>query len=589
MPPCFIVKAMIRYWDNLSYHKKIFAGMLIAAILPLLVYFFFVTQIFGAYSTSAEEKEARETLQLMDEALLQEFEQIVQGMDGMAKDPAFQEVLSGTQGGVSPALYRQKHMLERQYGAYADMAIYDADGICRIYTGDGTHIKKEQALDWGVLFEAAREPGRIIFRNANLFRGTEKESYVNLARTITGQDGSVNGFVVAAVYKSGFDRMLQEFYPTESGVLHILDDFRKPVYASAPTAEEEAFSAAQSELLKGGPDILQSADGKYKYYHMYEKDLQLHLVFRQSVMARTRMRRTLLVFALIAALVSFLLCLAITKGFSRRFYAPIGRLTDAINKIKDGDYQARIDERYLGKDELGSLSRNVNLMAERLGENTERLLERERELGSANIKMMQAQLNPHFLYNALDTMKWIGKAHDVPEVTTISSGLSGILRSSISKEQLIPLRDELALVDDYARIQQIRFDDKFELVADIPEDLLEVRIPKLILQPTVENAIVHGFESMDNGRILITAEAKETGLEIRVTDNGCGISDDALKRLKENDYVSERAEHYGRGNIGLHHVHAIIRLHYGEAYGLQIESEEGKGTTVIYKLPPVEG
>ncbi len=585
MPPCFLRKNEMKFWSNLSYHNKIFSGMLIAAILPLLVYFFFVTQIFGVYNRKAQEKEAKETLALIDQNLREDFSYLSDGMDEMERDPSIRALLTREAEGMNPALYRQSHMLERQYSAYADLAVYDTQGKRVFFTGDGSHLKETMALDWGLLFEAGREPDALIVRNANLYVGKGKESYVNLGKAIRDKSGKIIGYAAAAVYGTGFDTMLHELYPAETGVIHILDDFRKPVYSSLATGDDAAFLSVQNEMLTDNSDMKNSEDGSYRYYHLFDEKIRLHLFYRQSVIAQNRLLRTLLIFALLAAGTSLLICFILSQRFSHTFYAPIGRITDAINRIKGGEYDVRIDEEKIGKDELGSLSRNVNKMAEQLLENTERLIERERDLGNANIKMMQAQLNPHFLYNALDTMKWIGKEYDVPEVTTISSGLSVILRSSISSEQLIPLKEELALIDDYTRIQQIRFDDKFELLTDIPKELLGVMIPKLILQPTVENAIVHGFENMDNGQILITAEQVGEEILIKVRDNGCGISKEECARLNETGFTPRTVERYGRGSIGLHHVHAIIRLHYGEAYGLTIESEEGKGTTVLYRLP----
>ncbi len=577
--------------------------MLIAAITPLIVYFLFVTQIFGFYNNARLKKEAVDTLRLTGETAGASFELIREGIKEMSGNPACLSLLQNETDNDNPALYRENHILLQKYGDYADMALYSAEGKRLFYTGDGVHAKEKLSLNWGILFEAGRESDVYIVRNANIYKGTDKESYLNIARAIKNEGGGIIGYAVASVYSAGFDRMFKEIFPAEFGVLHILDDFRKPVYSSAHTASDREFTRAENELIREDKDLLRGESGRYRYYHLYDSSLKLHYFYRQSVAEQNLLRRTLLTVAVLATVVSLIICLILSGRFSKRFYAPIEKITDSIARIKDGDYSASIDEKEIGGDELGSLSHNVNLMAERLSENTGRLLERERELGNANIKMMQAQLNPHFLYNALDTLKWMGKEYGVPEVTTISSGLSGILRNSISREQLIKLRDELALIEDYVNIQKIRFDDKFELLIGIDEELTDIKVPKLILQPAVENSIVHGFEDEDNGQILISAERvpeereedtdggrpediREGGmLLIRVRDNGCGIDEETVKRMNDTAFAPMNERNYGHGSIGLHHVNAIIKLHYGEGYGLVIDSKKGEGTTVTYRMP----
>ena len=578
----------MKLWEQLSYHKKIVTGMLIAALLPLAAYFFFVTQIFGVYSDSELEKEAKESLLLVSEQLNGELSGLSSAMDEMAQTPVFVSLLEeGVPGEaqVTPALYRQIHMLEQQYGRIAEFAIYDGNGRRLVTTGDGYHSKNTMALDWGLLYEAGRDPASedVILRNATLFPGNDKESYLQLAKCVTDEEGAVRGYIVCSVYDEGFERIFGDLIPEETGCMRILDDFRKPVYEAGRASGDPAFDGLCREMLSDGKEMIGSEDGRYRYYHYEDAKSGLHFFYRQSVSTQTALRRALRMVSILAALISGILCLLLARGFSNSFYAPIDKITRAIEKIRGGDYSARIPEQDIGGDELGTLSSNVNLMAERLLENTDRLLERERELGDANIKMMQTQLNPHFLYNALDTMKWIGKQYDVPEVTTISSGLSDILRSSISRDQLVPLSSEITLIEAYAQIQQIRFDEKFELMIDIPEELLSIPVPKLILQPCVENAIVHGFENRDHGTILITGRLQGDRLILTVKDDGCGIAPEELARLVETGFAS--GERTGHSNIGLHHVHTIIRLHFGENYGLSLASEPGEGTIVTYTLP----
>jgi len=198
---------------------------------------------------------------------------------------------------------------------------------------------------------------------------------------------------------------------------------------------------------------------------------------------------------------------------------------------------------------------------------------------------MQAQLNPHFLYNTLDTMKWLGKAGGVPEIATISTSLAKILRTAISGAKFLPLRNEIALVTSYVEIQKIRFDDSFLLVNQIPEALQDFIVPKLIIQPVVENAIIHGLEEVRNGRIELNARTESVNgiptLFLSVYDNGVGMPEEMMELLNSNDRSKLT------GHIGFYNVNTIIKLHYGEQYGMQVSLPAEGGTLVEISLPAI--
>ena len=192
--------------------------------------------------------------------------------------------------------------------------------------------------------------------------------------------------------------------------------------------------------------------------------------------------------------------------------------------------------------------------------------------------MMQAQLNPHFLYNTLDTIKWMGKIHQAPEIATISADLADILRSSISADELVPLRQELRLVERYVEIQNIRFSGAFALTVEVDEPLRDVPVPKLMLQPLVENAILHGFRDRSGGEIRISAYRAEEDLILTVRDNGCGVPEEVLAQYRSG------APRPG-GHFGLHNVDAILRIRYGPDRGVRFVPVQGEGTCIRITLP----
>ena len=263
---------------------------------------------------------------------------------------------------------------------------------------------------------------------------------------------------------------------------------------------------------------------------------------------------------------------------------PIGTLALAMKRFRKGDFDTKIE--LSREDEFEQLATGFNKMTTQLKETMEEQVQAERQVNETRIQMMQAQLNPHFLYNTLDTIKWVAKANQVPEVATMSASLAGILRTSISESQFCPLSKELELVQNYCEIQKIRFDDKFQITIDVPLELQNAIIPKLILQPIVENAIIHGMDESINGHIYVAAirdrrDDKDL-LKISVQDDGKGISDEMMQALNNDDVETLK------GHLGLNNVNTIIRLYYGKEYGVMAFRPTQGGTVMIVTLPYME-
>ena len=180
-----------------------------------------------------------------------------------------------------------------------------------------------------------------------------------------------------------------------------------------------------------------------------------------------------------------------------------------MDEVQEGNLDTHVDmER---QDEFGELAENFNIMTKRISSYMEERVRREKELNETQIAMMQSQLNPHFLYNTLDTMKWVAKANHIPEIATLAAKLAKILRTSISSAQFITLREEMTLVESYAKIQKIRFNGKFDFRYEIAPETEEILVPKLIVQPIVENAVIHGLADADEGHIFVRkSEAKRS-------------------------------------------------------------------------------
>lgn len=290
-------------------------------------------------------------------------------------------------------------------------------------------------------------------------------------------------------------------------------------------------------------------------------------------------------------LVSFLGILAISvltfiniKAFSRR----VRSIMYAIKKVRQGNLSNRIP---LGrsKDELYEISTDFNQMCADLESYIDQVYisqikQKTAELQQKNASLvaLQAQINPHFLYNTLEVIRMKANGSGAKEAGDMIYLLSRLLRNAIKEEGIIDIHEELESSKLYFRLYQFRYGDKLHVAFDIEESILEYGIPRHAIQPIIENYIVHGFDgSRSDNRIRIAGYARGDGIEIRIEDNGPGIDENKLDRIKEDML------HYDMTNnasIGLMNVNERLRLIYGDPYGLEIESRAGSGTTVTLKL-----
>ena len=271
------------------------------------------------------------------------------------------------------------------------------------------------------------------------------------------------------------------------------------------------------------------------------------------------------------------LCIVLAFFFSRSVSLPVRMLAESMSLVQSGSLDVRVPES--GISEIGKLDRSFNSMVERIKALIELTHEEEAKLRIAERKTLEAQINPHFLYNTLSTIKAIAKLHGEEEILTIASELGSLLRSSIGDyESEVTLERSFALIESYLAIQRIRHGEKLRIERRIDPGVLPVRTPKLLVQPLVENAIVHGLEpKIGEWRLLLEAKREGDSISIRVEDNGVGFA-------PETDLASIAARE-GSGHVGLYNVRRRIELRYGPKASLSIESTPGEGAAVTLRIP----
>ena len=264
---------------------------------------------------------------------------------------------------------------------------------------------------------------------------------------------------------------------------------------------------------------------------------------------------------------------------SRSLMNPIRKLMSMSDKISEGDFSSRTE--LSTSDEFSDLARGMNTMAREIELLLEKGIEEQKQLQKMEHKILQAQIRPHFLYNTLDAIIWAAEADNISDVITLVESLSSFFRISLSHGiDYIPIQDEIEHVHNYLVIQQIRYSDVLSYEINVDEDIPNIKILKLLLQPLVENSLYHGIKNTrERGKIIVSVKKKCEKLRFSVTDNGIGMTKETLESL-----INDINHGNGEKGYGLFNVNRRLKLYYDLSEGIEIKSEYKKGTEVSFVL-----
>ncbi|WP_308634970.1 cache domain-containing sensor histidine kinase [Paenibacillus silvisoli] len=297
-------------------------------------------------------------------------------------------------------------------------------------------------------------------------------------------------------------------------------------------------------------------------------------IFKQSI----RIRDLMLVLILICGLVSYGLAYLITGATVKR----IQLLMKKMRLVQEGYMNVEVNSKI--HDEIGDLTDSFNHMVKRIKLLVEEQYQNGKEIKNLELKALQAQINPHFLYNTLEMINWKAIDNDVPEIAVISQSLAKFYKLSLNKgKDIVTVKDEIDHIQLYVKIQNLRFDDKIQLDIHLDPDLYSCNILKLILQPIVENAIIHGIREdrdKEKGSITITGVLDKHELVLTVQDDGVGMPQEKAEDILANGNTTDEIHGYGVRNINHR-----IKLCYGPEYGLTYRSSPGNGTVVEIRIP----
>ena len=567
-----------RYFQN-SFRKRLFGAFLLCSLIPLLLSLLVLFSAFRGSRKEQVDKEGRESLKLIRESIIEEGDSITLALQELSESVELKRALSeerkeGTE--VNRLLFSLTEGLRDT----VRFDIYDKEGNLRYSTAP---YLESRSLP-GILQRATRVDSPVY---ESLEGSDSRSPLFQIAVRIKGQreggDEEIPGYVLASLEEEAFQKLLSGKYGVQNGIL-LLSSYWRPVYSENILLPTELFSTLREEFLRGNP--LEDPAGEFIYTVAPIEDMGLYLVLRQEKPISKNMDFLMLLLLFLSIL--FGAALSFLMGFmmSKRLFTPIERLRSAMREVTLDHLHVRLKE---SEDELGELAGRFNRMTEALAENRralllnqETLLKNQKELNEAQIRMLQAQLNPHFLGNTLDAMKWMGKIHQIPEVAEMATDLADILRFAISPKEFVSLEMEIEILKRYMEIQKIRGFSKIEFHLTVPESLQNALVPRMVLQPLVENAILHGI--LSEGEIELCAAEQDNELRILVKDNGKGIRKELIGPYS---LPKEDLGHH----LGLYNVDTILKKHYGERYGLTIldrKEEEGVCGTIVLAVLPLQ-
>lgn len=289
--------------------------------------------------------------------------------------------------------------------------------------------------------------------------------------------------------------------------------------------------------------------------------------------------------SLVLSAVALIIGIAVFNRIAKSLASPIMETAVALEQFSGGDFEVRLLENR--EDEIGKMNTVFNETMQNVKELMQKVTKAEILKKEMEFKTLQSQMNPHFLYNTLDAINWMAFKQGQDAICNLVGAISNLIRGSISnKQSIITLEQELGYVKDYLYIQQVRYHDRFEIIYNIDETLLSQALPKLVIQPIVENAVIHGLEGTQGGSTLMLGIQRiENDIDITVKDTGVGMPQERIESLLKEPGPEPLGKNTFHTSLGIYAVHKRLQFLYGERYGLRIKSTEGEGTEVTIHIP----
>lgn len=555
----------MRFLDKLSFRTQILLGFCAVALIPLITAICFITQVYSFTFQRETENEGKQQIIAIAErysGFLDSAEEICKTLchNNLTVNALIDKVNDVYQKELYTILYKESSSIPGE----SLMSIYDAGGELRFSTKADVGDER-LPLYWGILGKS-RYDRENLFHISHSIANTKSNILLQTCYTVMNQYGAKLGYITMGLTREDLNTLFSGCY-NSGDVIYITDENLHVIYSSNDNYGQESIDALRWQNQTKNEWYIWQKDEKTGYYIILQKPTAI------SESVNDRMFQI----SLFIAFGCLILCFIVSMILGRQLSEPVNKLNKAMDLVKKGNLSIHVKTSQ--QNELGELTNNFNRMTEELDSHVKNMVQRQKDIKDMQIQLFQTQLNPHFLYNTLDSIKWAGRLHHLDDISSMAENLAYILQNSIRSEQFISLKKELEIIDNYIQIQKIRFQGKFTYEVEIPEELTDCIVPKLMLQPIVENSIIHGLAEKEEGSISIYADQVGENIHISVNDDGAGMSREIIEWLQTENFTENT------GHLGLYNVNKIIKLYFGMEYGLKAAVEEGIGTTVTIVLP----
>ncbi len=461
------------------------------------------------------------------------------------------------------------------------IVLYDKDGNYKVYVNnkydDGTFksIVSDNIATYGLYENVQKLAGKRLW--TKFYKNTDKISMVRAVNEIGSQYQI--GTLVINLNKSNLHQVIQESDLMSEGNFFVFEQGGDVIYSNG---EESLLPKVEYENVKTSSYKVTQYNGSDYLNVLYiSKFCDWEMV--SLVPLKTLFEKVSAIKEITVALI--IICVIVVIAFSifltYFLTKPIRKLSKLMRRVEEGELEIRFENIY--NDEIGRLGQNFNSMLEKIKLLLQENIDKQKGLRKQELKALQAQINPHFLYNTIDTINWMAQSINADDISRISIALANYYRLSLSKgADVIKINDEVNQVRNYLTIQKFRYNEYLNYEINISEEILSFSILKLTLQPIVENAIYHGIkDKLNEGLIQITGRREDNKIILEVCDNGKGMNTEKLESIRASlDRV--RAEGFGLSN-----VNERIKLYFGDEYGVSIDSAENIYTKVKVVIPAV--
>ncbi|MDY5022281.1 MAG: sensor histidine kinase [Blautia sp.] len=474
-----------------------------------------------------------------------------------------------------------------------NIGIVRKDG--RVLFNDGTQEKNENLdLSTQQWYQSAISSGKnsvVTSSHVQHVIKNERPWVITLSRSIEDGigDSKEKGVVFIDLNYSAISELCDQNSIGEKSYIYILNQDGNIVYHPQ---QQQLYNELQTENIdivldadpQGEPVISGSGNDSRVYTFAKSEKTGWMVVGCMNMNELTRSSRQGQFIYVMTAVILIIIALLFSNHISRAISRPIQKLRDSMAKVQEGDFSATVME-VPEQNEIGSLTRSFNVMIHQIEELMKQNRIEQEQKRKSELKALQSQINPHFLYNTLDSIIWMAEGKKNEEVVLMTSSLAKFLRQSISNEdQQVSIGQEVEYARSYLTIQKMRYKNKLEYEIYLEASIKSCQIVKLVLQPIIENAIYHGIKYKEGmGMVTVRGYEKDGCVVLEVADNGVGMDEETLKHIFERHKVNYRSN-----GVGVYNVQKRLKLYYGNDYGITYESEKGMGTKAVITIPKVQ-